>query len=703
MSKRTIQASIAGKGPFAACLVPLLDALGWHGNHFHLAESLPHGLDTLALSDLLNVLSNLKFGSKALPVSLDRIDLRTLPCLFLAEGGEPVVLIKGDRNKILAFDSRQGSYCEMAPTPVKGTAFFFSMTETGGVTLQRQQTEWFQKVLARFGKPFRQGLLISFLLSLLALVMPLFVMTVYDQLPFLREKATLVYIIIGVMVFVASDFGLRLIRSGLLGFVGARLGNIVGNEVFRRILYLPPPFTESASIGSQTARIKDFDSVREFFAGQGLIALFEIPFALLLTLAMVWLGGRIVFVPLGAIALFGLMALIYLPLIKQAGMDGAQAGTTRQDLIMEVLTKMRAIKYTGAANIWLERFRKSSAECTAANYRSAQLAAPINTLTNALITTAGVATLAVGTTGVLAGSMSMGALVASMFLVWRILAPLRSAFVVIMQVERIGKSIQQVNRLMNMEIENRSEAILTLNRNIQGRVEFSQVSIRYMPDAHPALLSVSFNVEPGEILVVTGHDGAGKSTLLKLLMGLYQPQAGRITLDNSALRQMDPIALRRTIGYAPQTPQFFYGTIAQNLRLTNPLASTEDMESACAKARVLDEIEALPEGLETRVGDFRIRQYSETFWRRLNLARVLMRKVPILLLDEVVEPLDPTTAESFLQNLLEIKRSSTLVLVTNHRQYFQIADKVLWLEKGRVRMFGTPEEVAPHLEAAPPC
>lgn len=703
MSQVSIQSCISGRGPFAACLIPLLDALGWRGSHFHLAEALPHALDVLSLSDMLNVLSNLKFGSRSMAVSLDRIDARSLPCLYIGEDGGPVVLVKGHSGRLLAYEGRHESYCEIEATPRAGTAFFFTLPADGGIGLHRKQDGWFRKVLARFGKPFRQGLFISFLLSVLALIMPLFVMTVYDQLPYMKDKAILTYIIIGALVFVLSDFGLRLIRSGLLGFVGARLGNIVGNEVFRRILYLPPPFTESASIGSQTARVRDFDSVRDFFSGQGLVALLEIPFTLLLILAMVVLGGRIAFVPLSAMALFGVMALAYLPLVKGATAAGAQAGSTRQDIVMEVLTKMRAIKHSGAAKAWLERYRAASAESVASNYRSAQLAAQISTLTNALVMGAGVATMAVGVTGVLTGTMTMGALVAAMFLVWRTLAPLRSGFVVMLQVERIVKSVQQVDRLMNLELEQRSEALLTLNRNIQGRIEFGHVSTRYSPDAHPALLGLSFVVEAGETLVITGHDGAGKSTLLKLLMGLYQPQAGRITIDSATLRQMDPIALRRAFGYAPQTPQFFYGTIAQNLRLTNPLASEGDLRSSCAKAGILADIEALPEGLDTRVGDFKVRQYSETFWRGLNLARAIMRPVPVLLLDEALDNMPTERAAAFLEGLRGHTGASTLILVTNHPSYLQVADKALWLEKGGVRMFGTAAEVARNVNTATVC
>lgn len=685
--------SLGNSSGLAACIPALLDALGWRGSDVHLYEAMPHFHDSIDLSDLLNVMANLKFGSRSITVKLSSIDQRTMPCLFIDNNGQGMVLIKGDGKNLLVFDGATAKYQELEPDSRLGAAFFFDQVDERGHSLHRKQDRWFGKVMDRFRRTMQHGLLISFLLSVLTLIMPLFIMTIYDQMPFFDNNKNLAYIVIGVMVFILSDFGLRIIRSGMMSFIGARLGNIVGNEVFRRILYLPPAYTESASIGSQAARIKDFDSVRDFFSGQAFTSLLEMPFILLLLLAMWVLGGNVVFVPLVAIAGFAVLAAVYMPLVKRANARVAKSGAARQELVMEILTKIRAIKLTSTAGVWEKRYRQLSAECAAETYSASQLASQINVFTNTLIMAAGVMTMAVSVNGVLAGNMTMGGLVASMILVWRILAPLRSAFVVMLQVERINKSVKQVDRLMDLDIEQHSESLLTFNRKIRGDVKFSQVSIRYSSDAHPALLGVSFEIKHGESLAVTGHDGAGKSTILKLLMGLYRPQAGRIALNNTSLRQMDPLQLRRTVGYCPQEPQFFYGTIAQNLRLANPVATDSQLRTACMEAGILEEVEDLPSGFETRIGDYNMKQLSSKFLRKLNLSRALLKSAPLLLLDEVQERPTARERENFL-NLLKTKRKkSTVIVVTNQCEYLQAADKVLWMEKGRVKLFGPTEEV----------
>ncbi len=218
-----------------------------------------------------------------------------------------------------------------------------------------------------------------------------------------------------------------------------------------------------------------------------------------------------------------------------------------------------------------------------------------------------------------------------------------------------------------------------------------------MSDAHPALLGVSFSVSHGEVLAIAGHDGAGKSSILKLILGLYRPQAGRITLDHTNLRQMDPISLRRSIGYAPQTPQFFYGTIAQNLRLTNPLAPDGEVRDACLRAGVLNAIDALPDGLDTRIGDYQLKKMPLSFLKKLSLARTLIRPAPLLLLDEVMERPEFEDREIMLDMFEELRGRTTIIMVTNHGPYLKEADKVLWMEKGRVRMFGPAEVILQHL------
>jgi ATP-binding cassette subfamily C protein/ATP-binding cassette subfamily C protein LapB len=253
-------------------------------------------------------------------------------------------------------------------------------------------------------------------------------------------------------------------------------------------------------------------------------------------------------------------------------------------------------------------------------------------------------------------------------------------------VEQIRNSINQINNLMNINSEHRDK-VVTSNRKISGEVNFGRVSLRYSPEADPALVGVNFDMVPGEVLALVGGNGSGKSTVLKLLLNMYTPQAGSIRIDQTDIRQLDPVELRQMIGYAPQTTQFFYGTISQNLRLSNPAATDEDIAEACRMANVLHDIEALPKGFWTRIGEGTGGALPTSFQQRLNLARCFIKEPNIMLFDEPGNGLDYDDDQAFMRTVASLKEKGVTSFIVTHRpSHLRIADKILWLENGHMKM-----------------
>jgi len=387
-------------------------------------------------------------------------------------------------------------------------------------------------------------------------------------------------------------------------------------------------------VGAGVGRWLTCERVRGSVAGLAAGWLGERPFLLILVACLFVIWGAVGWVAGASIVLFALFGLAVLPFMRRANADAAKMGSERQSFILEMLANLREIKNIGATDIWRERFRTLSADAAWSTYSTGQLTAFVNTFSHTLVMLSGLLTMAVGVGLVMNGTMTSGALMASMILTWRILAPLRTGFSVLAQTGHIKRSVDQIDRLMNIRLENKQESTLLRTLTLDGRVVFTNVAIRYSQEAPPALIGINFTAAPGEVVVIVGHDGAGKTTILKLILGLYHPQAGQILLDHTNVRQLDPVGVRHSIGYAPQSNHFFYGTIAQNMRLSNPRASDEDVQQAAWKAQVLDDVLALPEGFETRIGDHNISKLSTSFRKRLNLARVFLRQSNLYLFDE---------------------------------------------------------------------
>jgi ATP-binding cassette subfamily C protein/ATP-binding cassette subfamily C protein LapB len=298
---------------------------------------------------------------------------------------------------------------------------------------------------------------------------------------------------------------------------------------------------------------------------------------------------------------------------------------------------------------------------------------------------------------VLAGKLSIGALVAVMMLTWRSLSPLQVAFMSVARLQQVRSSIRQIDALMNLRPEREAVAHPAPMPSLLGKVGFLRASLRYGPDADPALMGVSFEARPGELVCITGWNGSGKSSILKLIMGLYPLQSGSVRIDDVDIRQLDPIEIRHAIGYVPQTCHFFYGTIAQNLRLTRPLASEAELVEACIDAGVWHQIEELPEGLATRLGDFRMEAMAASFLQKIALARALLKRSRILLLDEPVNGLDFQGDQAFMDLLTRLRGTTTIFLVTHRPSHLRMADRVLVLESGMLRLIGPPDEVLRNL------
>ncbi|MCR6631293.1 MAG: peptidase domain-containing ABC transporter [Magnetospirillum sp.] len=686
----------------AACVLPLLQALRWDGDLVHVAEALPHFADRLDLTDLLNVMANMGYASTSERLRPSRMDPRLMPCLYLPEGeyAMAMVLVRREGDHVIAFDAAARSYVTIPAPDARGTIYLFhTLGEDERVETEEAPRNFVRQVLNRFKPLFGQMLFASLASNLLVLATPLFIMSIYDKYLPTGSWTILGSLLAGVAVAVLGDFAIRSVRARMIAYIGARLDHLLGLAIFRRLLLLAPPYTELANPNAQIARLRDFELVREFFTGPLATTLSEMPFVLVFLVAMGVMAGPLVAVPAGALVVFLLAAHFARPLVERRVVASTRASSRRQEFLVEALSKPRAIKEAGAEQVWRERYRTLSAEAGLKGHSAARALAVVSAMSQAAVVLTGLLTLGWGVIRVLDGAMTVGALMASMIMVWWILRPLQTAFSLFSQIERVQASVAQINRLMQVRPERLGAPAVQSQPRFSGRLTLSNVSLRYHPDADPAVLGASFQVEPGEILALVGPNGCGKSTMLKLMLGLYRPQTGSVMLDNVDIRQLDPIELRRAMAYVPQQPEMFFGTVAQNLRLVRPIATEDELRWACQEAGVLAEIEALDNGFETRLGDGRTDRISSSFRQRLSLARAYLKRAPVTLLDEPASGLDFMADRHFMVTLERMRGHGTVVLVTHRPSHLKLADKIVVMQQGQVRMAGPAKQVLDRLPA----
>ncbi|MDP2696481.1 peptidase domain-containing ABC transporter [Thalassospira sp.] len=678
---------------FDACLWPLLQALGWRGLPRQVAEALPHLDDALDLTDFRNVFANLNFRSREIETAFDRIDDRMMPCLFVPDHGNALVVLRFDGNGVRVFDGGTGRERVIRAQSFAGKLYQFTRADAQERHFETDPRGWFGGIVDRFSRLGGQLLTMTLVLNILALATPIFVMGIYDRVIGTRSIPMLVQFGIGMAIVLILDWVLRTLRSQIVAHFGARLDTLVSNAIFERLLSLPPAYTERAPVGVQISRIRDFESVRDFFTGPMALVMLELPFVPIFLIVMAVLGGWVAAVPLALIAVFAVLGMVFFPVIARRVSELGQAGAKRQEFLVETVGKMQALKYTGLEDRWMGRFRDLSADAAHAGYRAAMMNNVVSTLAQMLMISAGALVLVVGSMGVMSGTMTIGALVASMMLAWRVLGPINSGFVGLPRLAQLRSSVRQINRLMSLKPERDLVPRSVGYRRFEGHITFSRVSFRYSPDADPALMGVSFDIPPGEVVALVGANGAGKSSLIKLIAGMYQPQAGAVLIDGADIRQMDPQVLRQSISYVPQDVEFFRGSIAQNLRLANPVATPDELRMACMSAGVLAEVEALPDGFGTRLGDQHSGHFSASFLQRLALARAFVREAPIILFDEPTNGLDQKADRAFQQTINRLRGGSTIFLITHRPSHLDLADRILVLEAGQLRADAPPARI----------
>ena len=686
--------SFSEVSPAAACLFPILEALGRSNINRELLESVPHFAGSLDLVDLRNILVNLGYESDAVSRSVDDIRPELYPVLYATLEGELFVLTDRDKDTVSFFDAqrRECRSESVSALRLRGTAYLFTDKHpTHGVQQQAAPTAWFDLLAERFRKIVKHLLLMTFVINIAALAIPIFIMMIYDKVIGAKSLDSLPMILAGVGVLLLSDLLLRYQKAKAMGALAGRLDYLIGVETFKQLLFLPPAFTERSTVSAQLSRLKQFDSLRDFFTGPSAGFLLDLPFIFVFLLAVGLLAGPVALVPLVMIVIYIVLGFVFRPPLERKVLRSGKARTDKQTMLMQTFDGREEIKAIGGETVWRERFREVSGEAVHSNYEIFVANALMTNVSQALMTLCGIGVLALGALQVMQGAMSVGALIATMTLAWRVLTPLQGIFLSYSKLQQMFKSVGQINNLMKLQVEKDDSHVDLYNNPVKRDLELDRVSFRYDASSDPALLGVSFKVAPGEMVAVIGLTGSGKSTLLKLIAGMYKPQAGALLLDGVDLRQLNSMELRRSVAYVPQEVRMFHGTIAQNIRLNNCLATDEQLVEAADRAGILQDILALPQGFDTKIGDKDILRYPPGFMRSLTIARAFSCEAKVILLDEPGASLDYESDTLFVEQLKRLKEHYTVVMVSHRPSHIRLADKAVLLDAGSVQYVGEPD------------
>lgn len=692
-------AAFQNPGRWEECLCAAVLAFEPKCKPARLLDHLPYGKPHYDETDVLNILARMGYFSRSSDLNIREIDSRILPIIFVHDN-VPLIILAKDGQSLKIFRNGEESYIDVERlhhTSGKAVTFErFDETRPATSKFVRNATghSWFRSLLGRFHGTFAQILSAGLVINLISLATPLMIMLVYNRVISTGTVETLPMIMAGMAIAILFEIFLRNTRSRGLSWIAARLDNSVGNVIFAHLLNLPPSLIERASVPAQIARIKTFESIRDFFCGSVFLSLIEMPFIVFAALAIYFIAGSLVLVPFVMSLFYAVLFIAIYKKVKTSIRIAARASSTRQQFTIESFEKIRGIRAYGLTDTWMNKYRDLSGKEMMAHFHLGFLGMAGETLANALTVLSAAVTIAFGAHMVWTGQIGTGALVATMILVWRVTTPFYNFCTIIPRLEQIRQSIIQVNTLMDMETEDQKAKFSSVLAAIKGRITFSNISVKYQEDADSILSGMSMDIQAGDIVSITGENGAGKSSLLKIVKGLYKPATGFIQIDGFDVRQLDGPSLRRQIAYVPQHADYFEGSILENLRLCNPMASEDDVRESLRLASCLETVESMPDKLDTAINRYTASGLPDNLSLRLSLARLYLHTAPILLIDEIPNTILSGNAGKNLRDYLaRIKGKRTCLIVTYREDFMNMSDTVLYLRRGQAPLYDTPQKL----------
>lgn len=685
------------ESPYIACLAYIGAAIGVSWEPRQLAEALPFGQPIDGIASFRAVAKRLGCDTLVRRARLTAIASSALPCIIVTTAGP--LLFKGiDAGGMPELVVPRGSGATASINPDRSYLVCFIAAKPE--TAEEDKSPWMQRQLVHLSGPVWAMVGLSLLINLLGLATPLFTMAVYDLAVRSGAMMTLGYLLIAALLAIGVELHLRRERSRLVAETGSRFDAALSSAIFQRILELPLRMTESAPVDAQVRRFKQFESIRAIFTGHVINALLDFPFILIMVGIIFMIAGPIGFVPIGLAAIYALIMVFVHPAQVRLALREGQAQSAIQSSLSETVSKLASIQQLGVQQGWSARISKLSSEAAEARFQLQFLDNMLQSLTQAMLMIAGILVLGIGAMQCMAGSMSMGALVGTMMLIWRVLMPIQVAFISSHKISQFRSAITQVNQIMALVPERRTASPAPLRRKIHGALRLEGLGYRHAGDFEPAIRGINLSIPAGQTVAICGASGSGKSTLLKCLAGIYEPATGAVYLDGLNLRQMRVADYRTVVGYLPPRVRLFHGNVLQNLRLIAPGTTEEALSTALGQAGVTMIGSNFPNGLRTFAKNFGGAQLDEALQLRIFLAGLYARQAPLLLLDDPGSFLDAEGDEALLAQIDRVRGKTTMILTTNRPSHMRACDRLIYLHRGSVALDGPPEKVLAAMAAS---
>jgi subfamily B ATP-binding cassette protein HlyB/CyaB len=662
--------ALSAEEPSSAMLLRMADSIGLKAKARQLSVA-----RLLGQKGVFPLIARMKDGNSVIVVGISPDAGGTLALLDPAASQGAVTMLGHD-----AFNARWS-----------GEAVFLKRIHAGGAVRQPFGLRWFLPEIMLQKKVFRDIAIAALAMHILALASPIFFQLVIDKVLVHHSISTLWVLAAGMMIALLFEAVFGYMRQLLTLWGSNKIDIRLTRRAFGHLLSLPIDFFETTSAGVVVRHMQQLERIRQFLTGRmfftaldatALVIFVPILFSYSLKLAMVVL----LFTFLIAVIVSILVPTFQRRLNAMYAAEGA-----RQALLVETIHGMRTVKALAIEPMQRRAWDQRSAHAINMHYKVGQISITGNAVTDFLGKVLPVVIIVLGAQDVFDQTLSVGALIAFQMLSSRVTGPLIAIVGLVNEYQETALSVRMLGEVMNRAPEGRTGGG-GLRPELRGNITFDGVVFRYPGASNNALDRASFQIKEGSVVGVVGRSGSGKTTITKVIQGLYNIQEGIVRFDGYDAREIDLAHMRRQIGVVLQENFLFYGTVRDNIAATMPEASFEQIVEAAQISGADEFIERLAQGYDT-VLEENASNLSGGQKQRLSIARALLSKPRILVLDEAASALDPESEAIFMRNLSRIAVGRTVVMISHRLSTLVNADTILVMQRGQLMDAGRHDEL----------
>jgi subfamily B ATP-binding cassette protein HlyB/CyaB len=676
--------------PGLVALVTLLHLKGVAADAGQIKHRL--GTDQIGASEMLRCAKDLGLKARAYRTDWSRLARTPLPAIAVLRDGGFLVIAKAAEDKVLVQSSE-------ALRPVLMTRDELLAIWGGGLILMTRRTglsditrrfdiTWFLAAIHKYRHLLGEVLAASFFLQLFALVSPLFFQVVIDKVLVHRALSTLDVLVVGLLTVSVFETVLGILRTYLFAHTANRIDVELGARLFHHLLALPMAYFQARRVGDSVARVRELENIRNFLTSSAVTLVIDLLFTFVFLAVMFFYSPLLTWIVLGSFPFYIAISAGATPLFRRRLDEKFRRGAENQAFLVESVTGIETLKAMAVEPQMQRRWEEQLAGYVAASFRVLSLGNTASQTVQLVSKIVTASLLYFGARLVIEGSLSVGELVAFNILAGRVSAPVLRLAQMWQDFHQARLSVLRLGDILNTTAEPTYAAGRARLPAIRGTITFDHVSFRYRIDGQEILHDVSFDVPAGQVVGIVGPSGSGKSTFAKLVQRLYVPESGRVLVDGMDLAMADPAWLRRQIGVVLQENVLFNRSVRENIALADPAMPMERIIAAARLAGAHEFILELTEGYDTVVGE-RGSTLSGGQRQRIAIARALIADPRILILDEATSALDYESERIIQQNMKQIAKGRTVLVIAHRLSTVRATDRIVTLERGRLVEDGT--------------